>query len=65
MGINTLDLFKILISNNIDFYTGVPDSLLKEFCFCIDNNVSGNTHIIAPNEGNAVALAAGYHLGTG
>jgi len=33
MGINTLDLFKILISNNIDFYTGVPDSLLKEFCF--------------------------------
>ena len=65
MGINTLDLFKILISNNIDFYTGVPDSLLKEFCFCIDDNVSENTHIIAPNEGNAVALAAGYHLGTG
>ena len=54
-----------LISNNIDFYTGVPDSLLKEFCFCIDDNVSENTHIIAPNEGNAVALAAGYHLGTG
>ena len=65
MGINTLDLFKILKSKNIEFYTGVPDSLLKEFCFCIDDNVPGNTHIIAPNEGNAVALAAGYHLGTG
>ena len=65
MTINPLTFFNILKKREIDFFTGVPDSLLKEFCLCIDDNVSKNFHIITPNEGNAVALAAGYHLGTG
>ncbi|MBU0528491.1 phosphonopyruvate decarboxylase, partial [bacterium] len=51
--------------NKVDFFTGVPDSLLKQLCLCIDTNVSSDKHIIAANEGNAVALATGYHLGTG
>lgn len=50
-----------------DFYTGVPDSQLKALC----NNlmatwgIDPKHHIIAANEGNCVALAAGYHLATG
>jgi phosphonopyruvate decarboxylase len=38
--------------------------LLKEFCLCVDDHVSEDRHVIAANEGNAIALAAGYHLGT-
>lgn len=65
MGIQPLQFFRLLAENNVDFFTGVPDSLLKQLCLCIDTNVSSDKHIIAANEGNAVALATGYHLGTG
>lgn len=65
MGILPLDFYMILAENNINFFTGVPDSLLKDFCLCIDDNVPQEKHVIAANEGNAIALAAGYHLGTG
>ena len=54
-----------LINNDIIFFTGVPDSLLKNFCICIDNNKEiKKNHIIAPNEGSAIALAAGHYIGT-
>lgn len=65
MGISPEHLFQILQSNNIDFFTGVPDSLLKQLCLCIDDNVAARGHIITANEGNAIGLAAGYHLSTG
>lgn len=61
--INTKDFYNTLISNNFDFFTGVPDSLLKEFCLCI-NDLSKNNHIITANEGNAVAIASGYNITT-
>ncbi|MBW8000497.1 MAG: phosphonopyruvate decarboxylase [Planctomycetes bacterium] len=64
MPIKPLDFYNLLSENNIDFFTGVPDSLLKEFCFCVDENKSKEKHIIAANEGNAIALAAGYYLAT-
>jgi phosphonopyruvate decarboxylase len=48
-----------------DFFTGVPDSLLKGFCAYITSHAGENSHIVAVNEGAAVALAAGYHLATG
>lgn len=50
-----------------DFYTGVPDSQLKALCnYLIDRyGIDSNHHIIAANEGNCTALAAGYHLATG
>lgn len=50
-----------------DFYTGVPDSQLKALCnYLIDEyGTEPKHHIIAANEGNAVAIAAGYHLATG
>ena len=57
-------LFDIIGS---DFYTGVPDSQLKELCnFLMDKyGIDSKHHIIAANEGNCTALAAGYHLATG
>ena len=50
-----------------DFYTGVPDSQLKALCNYLMNTygIDENHHIIAANEGNCAALAAGYHLATG
>ena len=50
-----------------DFFTGVPDSQLKALCnyLIYTYGVNGVNHIIAANEGNAVGLAAGYHLATG
>lgn len=50
-----------------DFYTGVPDSQLKALCNYLMNRygIDSHHHIIAANEGNCVALAAGYHLATG
>jgi phosphonopyruvate decarboxylase len=48
-----------------NFFTGVPDSLLKNVCAYITDNTSDKEHIIAANEGNAAALAIGYHLATG
>ena len=62
MAINPTDFYDQLASHGVDFFSGVPDSLLKEFCICIDNRISRDKHIIAANEGNAVALATGYYL---
>lgn len=51
---------------NVDFYTGVPDSQLKALCdYLVEEKGIGKDHIIAANEGNCTALAAGYHLATG
>lgn len=50
-----------------DFYTGVPDSQLKALCNYLMNiyGIDPMHHIIAANEGNCTALAAGYYLATG
>jgi phosphonopyruvate decarboxylase len=48
----------------VDFITGVPDSLLKDVCAAISNHFEGNRHIIATNEGSAVAMAIGHYLAT-
>ena len=50
-----------------DFYTGVPDSQLKALCNYLMNTygIDPHHHIIAANEGNCTALAAGYYLATG
>ncbi len=57
--LNQLDL------NGIDFFTGVPDSLLKDFISYISDNAQKTKHIVAANEGNAIGIAGGYHLATG
>lgn len=50
-----------------DFYAGVPDSQLKALCnyLMAEYGIDPKHHIIAANEGNCTALAAGYHLATG
>lgn len=54
-----------LLKSGIEFITGVPDTLLNDFCLHIENIWPKEKHVIAANEGNAVGLAAGYHLTTG
>jgi phosphonopyruvate decarboxylase len=54
-----------LKNNKIDFFTGVPDSLLKNICAYITDHTPQNRHVIAANEGNAVGLAMGHYLATG
>ena len=56
--------YKQLNAHNIDFFTGVPDSLLKDICAYITDHTPKERNIIAANEGNAIGLAAGYHMAT-
>src|SRR5262249_11361960 len=57
------DLFESLAANGVSFYTGVPDSLLKSFCAYVTDHQTN--HVIAANEGGAIALATGHFLATG
>ena len=50
---------------DINFYAGVPDSLLKNLCACITDTLPKEKNIIAANEGGAMGIAAGYHIATG
>lgn len=59
------DFIERLRAGGVELFAGVPDSLLKNLCTYIMDNVSRENNIIAANEGGAVALAAGYHLATG
>ncbi|MFP4457825.1 MAG: thiamine pyrophosphate-binding protein [Clostridia bacterium] len=53
------------VLGDIDFFIGVPDSKLKPLCnYLINTYGLDNKHHIAVNEGNAVAIAAGYYLAT-
>ena len=58
-------LYDSLIKHGTDFFAGVPDSLLKNFCAYVTDNALPEKHIISANEGSATALAAGYHFATG
>lgn len=63
--VNQQLLFESLKSLGIDFFTGVPDSLLNNFCLYLTQNIPDGQHVMAANEGNAVAIAAGHYLATG
>lgn len=54
------NFFNFLKKREISFFTGVPDSILKEFSIYIEHKKI--KHIQATNEGSAVALASGYYL---
>ncbi len=62
-----MDVKRFIEILGADFYTGIPDSQLKEFCNYLMNKYGINPkhHVIAANEGNCAALATGYHLATG
>ncbi len=59
--IKVVSLINILKKNNCNFFTGVPDSILKELSSSLKNKNKKN-HIIATNEGSAVSLGIGYYL---
>ena len=60
------ELFAIFKENNLTFFTGVPDSTFKGWMsFLAAEHGKNLTNIVACNECEAVAIAAGYHLSTG
>ena len=59
------NFIETLNRHGIDFFTGVPDSLLKDICAYIQDHIDSRHNIITANEGGAIGLAAGYHLATG
>ena len=57
--VNTL--INLLKKNNTNFFSGVPDSILKELSSYLKNK---RNHIIATNEGAAVSIGIGHYLST-
>ncbi len=56
-------LFNLFKKIKIEFFCGVPDSILKNTNHYF-SSLDKTKHMITHNEGGAVALAAGYHLST-
>ncbi len=56
-------LINLLKKNNTNFFTGVPDSILKDFCSLLEYKNKKN-HVIATNEGAAVSIGIGHYLST-
>lgn len=63
--VNQAQLFESLDKLGVKFFTGVPDSLLNDFCLYLVNNIPDGQHVMAANEGNAIAIAAGNYMATG
>lgn len=63
--VNQAQLFEALDKLGVKFFTGVPDSLLNDFCLYLVNNIPDGHHVMAANEGNAIAIAAGTYMATG
>lgn len=62
MPVPPASLHRAFAERNAGFYVGVPDSLLKEFLAYVTSHTPEARHVIAANEGSAVALAAGHYL---
>lgn len=63
--IDTKAFYDALLAHGLDFFAGVPDSLLANLCGCIFDNTAHERNVITANEGNAVGMACGYHIATG
>ena len=61
--INTKEFLVELQKNDLTFFSGVPDSLLKNLCFAIDKKFPSK-HFVAANEGSAIGIGLGYYLKT-
>ena len=59
--IDVIKLFNFFKNKNITFFTGVPDSVLKNMDVFFKKK-NKNAHIITTNEGSAVSLGIGYYL---
>ena len=58
-------IYDTFLHHGDDFFTGVPDSLLKNICAYITDHAPRGKHIIAANEGSAVGIACGYYMASG
>jgi phosphonopyruvate decarboxylase len=63
--LNCEAFYNLLKDRGVEFFSGVPDSLLKDICAYITKNSRDGEHIIAANEGNSIALGAGHYLASG
>ena len=63
--VNQENLFEALDRLGVKFFTGVPDSLLNDFCLYLVSNIPDSRHVMAANEGNAIGIAAGHYMATG
>ncbi len=63
--INCKQFYDALRREGVGFFSGVPDSLLKDFCAFLGDHTEAHEHVIAANEGCAVGLAAGHYLAMG
>lgn len=61
--ISVKKFYDLFIENNLEFFSGVPDSSLKYFLSYLSEH-NPNNHVISANEGLAIAHASGYHLAT-
>ena len=61
--INVETLLNLLNKKKINFFTGVPDSVLKQLSKKIDKFTS-TRHKMAVNEGSAVGIGIGHYLST-
>ena len=62
--INAKTFINELNKVGIEFYTGVPDSLMSEFSKSLHFDFDDKNHVIATNEGSALAMCMGYNLAT-
>lgn len=58
-------LYRAMAESGVEFVTGVPDSLLKGFCAFVGAALPAERHVVAVNEGAAVAIATGVQLASG
>ena len=63
--INQKRFLDTLQESGVRFFTGVPDSFLNGFCNYLLETIPEDRHVIAANEGNAIAIASGYYFSTG
>ena len=61
--IKAKNLVKILEKNKVNFFTGIPDSILKSLSNHLEK-YSIKKHVIASNEGAAISIGIGYNLST-
>ena len=59
--LDPLELISYFKKKKINFFSGVPDSVLKNFTNFLDN-LKNTEHYVCVNEGSAVGLAIGYYL---
>ena len=61
--IKSKEFIKQLKKNNVNFFTGVPDSLFSNLCNSLAKT-ENNNHELSSNEGSSIGMAIGYYLAT-